>query len=127
MYLIRWRFDFSDGRSSRMGMWSNPSTKREDMAAYVNKTNLLRASIEAKNFVTREISTLFECAGPDFVTFQWLSTARFSGIGNQLISQNVNGLRLVSRDNFNDIFVDGSFKVTARPENQKNFNYEVGL
>lgn len=127
MFLLRWRFDFSDGKPSRFGMWSRPATRREDMAAYVNKTGLTRAAIEAKHIITREIVTVAECDGHDFITFQWLSSARFSGIGHQLLSQQVYGLRLVSRDNFYDATVNGALNIVARPEDQKNFNYEVGL
>lgn len=127
MYLLRWRFDFGNGKPSRMGMWSRPATRREDQAVYVNKTGLVRAAIEAKNIISREVITVAECDGHDFITFQWLSSARFSGIGYQLLSQNVFGLRLVSRDDFTDAHTDGTLRVTPRPEDQKNFNYEVGI
>jgi len=127
MYLLRWRFDFGNGKPSRMGMWSRPATRVEDQAVYVNKTGLVRAAIEAKHIVTREITTVSECDGHNFITFQWLSSARFSGIGYQLLSQNVFGLRLVSRDDFMDAHTDGTLRVTPRPEDQKNFNYEVGI
>ena len=127
MFLLRWRFDYFDGKASRWGMWSRPATRREDMAAYVSKVNLHRAVIEAKNIETREVFTVAECAGADFQNFQWLSSARFSGVGNQLISQSVYGLRLISRNQFIEATVTGGLNIIDRTEEEKNFNYEAGL
>lgn len=97
------------------------------MAAYVNTTNLLRASVEVKHVETRAISTIAECDGADYVAFQWLSSARFAGIGNQLLSTSVYGLRLISRGACYDVRGNGTILTKGASDEIINFNYGAGL
>lgn len=121
LYLLRWRFDFAD-RPSRMGMWSQSGTRDEDKASFVNTTGLVRASIEGKDVVTRAVKVLAECDGHDYVVFKW--NAAFISHGNFTTGQHVlTGLKLVTRDFELDVFPSGDVKISARLEDEKNFNY----
>lgn len=124
-YLVTWRFDFSGDKPSKVGMWSMPATLKSDMAAYVNKEGLIRASIAAKNIQTREIITLAEVDGWDFCNFEWIAQGRIPGPGfglKQLQSQVV-GLRLRTRDYLFEAFTNGHVTKKARPESDKKFQY----
>ncbi|CAB4170002.1 hypothetical protein UFOVP901_26 [uncultured Caudovirales phage] len=121
LYLLRWRFDFAD-RPSRIGMWSQSGTRDEDKASFVNTTGLVRASIEGKDVVTREVKALAECDGHDYVVFKW--NAAFISTGSFAAGQHVlTGLKLVTRDLELDVFPSGDVKISARLEDEKNFNY----
>ena len=121
LYLLRWRFDFAD-RPSRMGMWSQSGTRDEDKASFVNTTGLVRACIEGKDIATREVKALAECDGHDYVVFKW--NAAFISTGSFAAGQHVlTGLKLVTRDLELDVFPSGDVKISARLEDEKNFNY----
>ena len=123
LYLLRWRFDFAD-KPVRYGMWSQAGTRDEDKASFVNTAGLVRASIEGKNVSTREIKTLAECDGHDYVLFKWnaayISHGSFSA-GKHVLT----GLKLVTREIELDVFSTGDVRVEARPQEDINFNYAV--
>ena len=52
-YLLRWRFDFIDG-TYKFGGWNNPGKTNAMHAWRVNKTGLIRATIEGKDILTRK-------------------------------------------------------------------------
>ena len=121
MYLLRWRFDFSD-KPAKYGMWSQTATRDEDKASFVNTTGLVRASVEGKDITTREVKVLAECDGHDYVLFKWnaafISHGSFSA-GRQVLT----GLKLMTRDLELDVFPSGEVKVEARPQEDLNYHY----
>jgi hypothetical protein len=124
-YLLTWRFDFSGDKPSKYGMWSMPAILQSDMAAFVNKEGLVRASIQAKDVATREITTLAEVDGWDFCNFEWIAQGRIPGpgFGSKPLQGQVVGLRLRARESSFECFVDGSVFVRGRSEADKKFHY----
>lgn len=127
LYKIRWRFDFAD-RSSKCGMWSQPATRDEDKACFVNTTGLVRASIEGKEYQPSgfedKVVTLAECDGHDFVLFKWNAvflggTIPGKGPGKHMLL----GLKLVTRDIEVDVYPNGETRVSQRSEEDKKFHY----
>jgi hypothetical protein len=123
LYLLRWRFDFSDDRPAKYGMWSLPATREEDMASRVNTTGLVRASIEGKEVSSRVVKTIVECDGHDYVVFEW-NAAFIGGINptkggrHQLL-----GLKLVTRDLELNVFPTGDVKAIRRSDEHKKINF----
>jgi len=124
MYLIRWRFDFLE-HPSKMGQWSRPATRQEDMAAFCLKPGLVRASIEGKDFHTREIKTLAEVDGWDYCVFKWLAMASVPGNfrGTFRPISKLFGLQIVAREREISVFPDGTVKITPRDPLEKKLNY----
>ncbi len=108
-------------------MWSMPAVLQSDMAAFVNKEGLVRASIEAKHMVSREIVTLAEVDGWDFCNFEWIAQGRISGVGSGIGSKRLQGqilgLRLRARESCYECFIDGSVLKRVRSEEDKQFHY----
>ncbi len=123
MYLLRWRFDYFDTKPPKYGMWSRPAVLLSDMAAFISKENLRVASIEAKHVETREVISLAECEGCDFVNFQWIAQVRYNiGIGTQ--NSQLIGLKLVTRDTSIEVYPSGDIKILNRSEHDKQFHFE---
>jgi len=109
-FLLRWRFDYSDHKPTKYGMWSHPGEFDTEKAWCQSKENLLVAHIEGKNFVTREIVLLASCPGPDFVNFQWIAGAVQRGLrvsGSKKLPWRVIGLMLVTRSQKTKIYDNG--------------------
>jgi hypothetical protein len=119
---LRWRFDFF-GRPSKYGQWNRPGTTPETQAWCQNKEGLVRASIEGKNMVTKEIETLAECDGHDFVNFQWMAAAKmkpfFKGTAN--VAHFLVGLKIITRDSAVEVYPNGEVRKNERTE--KNVQY----
>jgi len=120
MYLLRWRFDYLD-RPTKYGQWSRAATLETDMAYFQNKEGLVRASVEGKDILTREIKTLAECDGWDYVNFQWMAELRMRSDGYGT-SQHV-GLKLVTRDFWIEVYARGNVLRVPRTEEDKNYHY----
>lgn len=102
-YKLRWRFDYSDGKRSRWGMWDSSGPKEDvaTKAAYQPRENMSFASVEGKNVETGEIVTLLQVPGQDFMVFQWDAAAFINpfGVGRPVTPPTrLTGLRLVSRN-----------------------------
>lgn len=121
---LRCRFDFAHNKPTWFSMWNDSGPNDCDKAAFQNKNGLIRASIEAKNVITREIITVVECNGIDFCNFQWLAIASTPAMAKfaRVTSKNV-GLALVTRDKKINVFVNGKITVENRSEAEKNFHY----
>lgn len=98
-YLLRWCFEYADHKPRKFGMWSHPGDFDTEKAWCQSKENLLRACIEGKDFLTREIMVLAELPGPDFVNFQWIAKGVQRGDPRgEKVPWRILGLMLVSRD-----------------------------
>lgn len=125
-YLLRWRYDFT-AHNPKYGQWDREASLMTDMACYNLKSGLLRASIEGKDIVTREIVTLAEVDGHDFCLFQWMAIASGGSAFNlkgshEMVKKNI-GLKLVARDFFYEVYKTGLVQKLVRPEEDKKFHY----
>ena len=111
-YLLRWRYDYHDHKPPKIGQWNRHGDRSNDQAWAQNKTNLLRASIEAKNYYTKEITTVCECLGQDFVNFQWMGAAGtpLKPRGKVMVSPKILGLTLISRYKTTRCFINGEYQ-----------------
>lgn len=121
-YLLRWRFEYSDGKPPRYGMWSQPAVNPNETAAFTNKQNLAFAMIEGRHSITREDKIFAATEGANFCNFQWVAEAHFfpfGGSGGQL-QQNVIGMKLITRYEEISVFASGEILQDARSiEDQK--------
>jgi len=125
-YDLRWVFDFVN-KPTRRGIWSNPGNET-DSAGRVNKNDLLRATIEARNYYTEETAIVAECTGEDFVNFKWKASRHqlMSGSNLHMLANyhSLDGLTLVCRSVEVHVLFSGEHLVTERTEEDKNFHYE---
>jgi len=113
-YLLRWRFVYSDHKTTKSGMWNYPGDFDTEKAWCQSKENLLVAKIEGKDFITREIVTLAQVDGHDFVNLGWISSASIPGIkiqGSKKLEGRIIGLMLVSRKQKVKIFTNGQAEI----------------
>ena len=117
-YWLRWRFEFSDGKVPRYGLWMSAGSGPRDWAWCVDKTNLKWAMIEAKHLQTRTVSKLVVCPGPDFVNFEWNAAApvKAFGGGAQKVTGQIIGLNLLSRYDKTCVTMDGNITKRKRTE-----------
>ena len=122
-FSLRWRFDFALSPSI-YSCWDYSAPGFEAWR-YGQKEGLIRASIEGKNLLTREVMVLAECTNDDFCLFQWNAIAGATlGHQGKLQSYNV-GLTMVMRRENVTILIDGSAQVTARSEAEQKAHYET--
>ena len=109
MFRLRWRFVFSDGKPDRIGGWNSTSQNHSDMAAFVDKKNLLMAIIEGEKIGAWTTKTLLEIDGHMYATAKWitaLSAPMF--IEKDFKSPSVVvGLEFQTNDHAYQIFVNG--------------------
>jgi hypothetical protein len=122
-YLLRWRFEYADGKAPKYGMWSHPGKSPVDMAAFQTKANLAFAMIEGRHSVSREDKILAVCPGDDFCNFQWVAEAHFNPFGGGVTQQNVVGMKLVSRYDEVTVFASGRVTQDARTAEDQKYNY----
>jgi len=116
-YLLRWRFDFADGKV-KTGSWNGSSITAWD----INKDGLIRASIEAKDYVTKKIKKMVECKGEDFVNFGWIGFASASAaLSGVTVTPNtvIGGLNMLTRDNNIRVFINGVANFKKRTDLEK--------
>ncbi len=109
-WLFRWRFEYWDGKSPKIGGW-HPATRVEDMASSASKTNLARAVVEGKHFLTREVKVFAEVIGEDFINFEHLAVCVIS---NGRMINHVYGMRIQARTCIFSCFENGDVKYEAR-------------
>jgi hypothetical protein len=122
-YLLRWRFEYADGKATKYGMWSHPGASPADMAVYQTKQGLALAMIEGRHSATKEDKILAVCPGDDFCNFQWVAEAHFNPFGGGVTQQNVVGMKLVSRYDEVTVFASGRVTQDARTLEDQQFNY----
>lgn len=73
MLRLRWRFVFSDGRPDKIGGWNSTSQNPCDMAAFIDKKNLLMAIIEGEKIGAWTVKTMLEIDGHMYATAKWVT------------------------------------------------------
>ena len=106
-------------------MWSKSTNNPSDMASFQPKDGLVRAAIEAKDVSTREVKTIVECDGWDFVNFQWDAEFRTQmGAVNGMGVHTLVGLKMVTRDYWISVNqFTGKVRTIKRTEEDKNYHY----
>jgi len=121
-YLLRWRFEFSDGKAPKYGAWSKPGERPEEKACFVNKENLARAMVEKMSLENNKIEVVAECHGADFVNFEWLGCV--SGFASLALKRGiiprVHGLNLVTRNERVSVLIDGRVLYKNRHKGEEN-------
>jgi hypothetical protein len=122
LYRLRWRFEFLDGKAPRSGLWSMQERDSLHGAWSVNKSNLAFALVQYECLRTQKVGVFAECAGPDFVNFEWIGQVvvrPLTELERSTYSPTILGLQLVTRDLVLKVFVDGTHQVHARSEEDK--------
>lgn len=115
-FMLRWRFDYSDGKPTAFGAWNDTS---EGKAALTNKTGLCRAAVEGFDpNACGGIVTLAECDGWDFINFAWVCLFDLLGsAANRIV-----GLSLVTREEVREVLLDGRVSRRIRTEDEKKIH-----
>jgi hypothetical protein len=123
---LRWVFDYSDGKTSKRGVWDwHSNTDLAGCAFLQNKNNLLYAAIEAQDRDKTQIIRPVECAGPDFCTFQWIAMSMVSlnSFKEQSIEGKIIGIKLVAREQEVTVYCNGTIETKAREYSDNLFHY----
>ena len=124
-FRLRWRFEFSDGKAPRVGVWDGASNLEADGAWAVSKENLAYAIIEAEDRQTFEIRRMLIVEGQAYGSAQWEAYVR---AGNALgikhaVTPKVHtaGLSFLTMDEKISVFVDGRITRTPLTDYQKQW------
>jgi hypothetical protein len=124
-WFLRWRFEYSDGKSPKFGQWSRHGDFESDQAWSQNKENLLYACVEGKENHTKEMKILHRCVGSDFVNFNWIATATVPGLsitGSVTPIPRIVGLMLIDRTHKHQVFASGEKKSWEHGKDYSNEN-----
>jgi len=124
-YTVRWRFDFANS-PTKVGFWGTPGNQKtgEGLAAFQNKSGLIRASIEGRDLQGGAVKTLVEVDGHDFCNFQWMAAAKYAlGGGDQVCPMKLLGMKLISRDFEYWVFPTGLVHREPRTAEDKSYHY----
>ena len=123
MYRLRWRFVFSDGRPDKIGGWNSTSQNPSDMAAFVDKKNLLMAIIEGEKIGAWTVKTLAEIDGHMYATAKWVNalSAPMFVVKEFTAPGDIVGLEMQTNDHAVTVFVDGQIKPRKLNDHDKQF------
>jgi hypothetical protein len=126
VYRLRWVFDYADGKK-RVGIWNGASNRFDDTCAAVNKTGIIRASIQAEHVTNYGILTAFECDGHDYASAKWVGAASVGcPIGkwkhdSYVVAPDIVGLAFLTRYERVVIYVDGSTSRRPHTDDEAKF------
>lgn len=130
LYRLRWKFHYSDGKKSRIGIWNGVSQKESDSAWAVDKTNLSFVEIEGED-VNGYTKTFINCDGQSYASMQWEAYARMpafiKGLGGTPRSF-ISGLSLLTANEKFTVWVNGNVTRHELTDSDKQFKireYEV--
>ena len=121
-YRLRWRMDFKN-RPSAIGMWDIDPPDIKQKACFQMREGLIRAAVEGKHQITREVVTLAEVDGWDFCNFQWLALWQGNPGGGGY--QRHYGLAIQSRDWIIEVRFNGQVFRESRSEEDKKYHYAI--
>lgn len=108
---LRWHFDWKT-RPSKYGAWTDPGECDSTTAWKQPKDGLVRAAIIGRRRFTREIFTLSECDGHEFIEFRWIAAVPLPmrGISGPAMKHHgsIQGMSLVTADEKLHAYVNGS-------------------
>jgi hypothetical protein len=115
--------DFAD-KSSKYGGWNRATQNIPEMAAFVNKNRLIRASVEVEK-ISHWINRPFaEVDGHDFMSFEWKVAATLPFLGKDSpaavrTSPSVIGLSILSASKKITVFIDGQVQIRPLSGHEK--------
>lgn len=133
-YLLRWRFEYKDGKPPKYGMWS-AAPKKDDYAnqAWCHNSNVAFAIVEGKNIATKEVKPVVVCAGDDFVNFEIIALALTPALALKRLREKkiteltpptlFAGISLRTRYEVLEVFETGDINRRPRPPEDMDFNY----
>lgn len=127
LWRLRWRFEYHDGKADRVGVWNGNSPHATDMAAYVDKTNLVWAHIEGEKVGSWSLRKLFSISGQDYMHCMWNAAASgpmfFPKTYDKYTPRtNIIGLTMLSRHYAYTVTVDNQFFKRDLTDKEKNIN-----
>jgi len=133
IFRLRWRFEFRD-KPARIGPWNGSSDRKEDKAAFISKTGLTNAIIEAEKHASWGISRLLDIPGSRYVSAQWECCASVPMFlnkdgkpdirpGSVIAPGTIVGLSFLTPDEKLTVFIDGHCKVTKLSEQDRKFKH----
>lgn len=122
-YVLRFGFEYHDGRKSWRSQWDRTGPNQCDSAWAQTKTNLRCACIEAKDVQTRQVTTIVQCDGHEFVNFEWLAVIGVPLGAKQVTAEGKNvGAVLVTRNDRITVLSDGTAQIQKRSEADKQLH-----
>ena len=130
IYRLRWRFDFN-GKNTKYGGWNSASTNPRDMAAFVNKEGLVRASIEGEKIKGYALKTFVEIQGSEYVSCSWIMAASLPvfNAGRFTTSGAVIGMAMFTETEVTKVFVDGQVfvqPILAHEQKTSSLEHKLG-
>lgn len=124
-YEIRWRLEYLNKRVS-YGMWTNPADEKDvsNQASAQDRTGLIYACIEVKNFSNRRSKVIVRCPMADYIQHRWIAFSPSPTIsleGAVVLPKVIQGMTLVTRDEKVHVFVDGTIKREPMRELRNNY------
>ena len=124
-YVLRWAFEYADGKR-RAGIWGQSTDNPGDSAWAQPKIGLIRAIIEGKNQITKNIVRFAECSGEDYRVFQWVAVAAMPGFGfrgSVNLPSRLVGLKLLARDQMYEVHGNGKVVITPITDRQREIQF----
>ena len=127
-FVLRWGFDYLDGKPSRCGQWNRSGPNPIDYAMYHAK-NVKWAFIEAMPITGGQVLRLVEVSGQDFRNFQWQGMAKvpvtMAGRLEVRLPTSVIGLSVLGRDKKFTINIDGKMEAIDLTAAEKKINFAI--
>lgn len=128
-YRLRWRFDFYN-KPTKYGGWNAArQSNQADMAAFVDKTGLVRASIEGEKVGAWTVETLLECDGTDYASMEWNMAAKVPVFitGEHIRPGSVIGMSIITSCEKITVYVDGQTQRRPLTKHEAQFKLREHL
>lgn len=129
-FRLRWRFEYSDGKPAKYGMWDYGTQESTWGSAHMqSKNNLLFAIIEAENCERNDVQQPVVCDGPDFCNIETFGTVfvhyKKDKDGMEVMTQEqvIDGMALVTRNKRFKVFCSGPVVVEDRVDLDTNYHF----
>jgi len=131
LFRLRWRFEFHDGRAPKYGIWNGASGRKEDSAAFVDKTNLLWAIVEGEKVGAWTVKEFFRVSGADYFHAKWDGAVLAPAFVKESYkaAPNIIGLTMLTRNNAYTALVNGKVlqrKITQDERSIRLAEHSVG-
>lgn len=121
---LRYRFDYWDGKPSKVGKWNHSGEHAANQAWCADKTGLAWVFIEAKNIETGQAKNVVECPGQDFRFLQWraLRGVHLKNVSTPSPTINI-GLVLWTARTKIFVYRYGKIETEELTEHEQNYHY----
>jgi len=128
-YRLRWRFEFLNGKPSKVGVFDATSDLPQDSAWAVNKEGLAYAIIEGECRHTFATKRLYVCDAVDYVSMQWEAYSKSPSLGLKpehgsfKLRPVISGLSVLTREEKITCWTDGT--VTKEPLSEHDQQWKI--